>query len=193
MEAFVDTPSGKVEEGERGREKGGRARTFFAYTYSLIKIRRHRHWWNYRGYSFDYLALSHGLSEKRKLRRRTLSGIAIYENLSKVLENILNFTCLLQQIVESVHEGSREKNKKLGRGVMLQQHKLILDYKLLNSMSMHVDENKSNIEQLDWKQWLLTAAAEARARMSVGVRGGGRTKARERKFELSRNSAPITD
>ncbi|KAL2723249.1 CUGBP Elav-like family member 2 isoform X15, partial [Vespula maculifrons] len=72
------------------------------------------------------------------------------------------------QIVESVHEGSREENKKLGRGVMLQQHKLILDYKLLNSMSMHVDENKNNIEQLDWKQWLLTAAAEARTRMSVG-------------------------
>lgn len=38
MEAFVDTPSGKVEEGERGREKGGRTRTFFAYTYSLIKV-----------------------------------------------------------------------------------------------------------------------------------------------------------
>lgn len=71
MEAFVDTPSGKVEEGERGREKGGRTRTFFAYTYSLIKVIKLRQ----RGSTllfllcflhFLFLSLSRSLSRRCK-------------------------------------------------------------------------------------------------------------------------------
>ncbi|KAF7380022.1 hypothetical protein HZH66_014377 [Vespula vulgaris] len=109
MEAFVDTPSGKVEEGER----------------------------------------------------------AWYSSTSTALVDVP--TSFFGKSLRAFTKDHERKTKSLEvRGVMLQQHKLILDYKLLNSMSMHVDENKNNIEQLDWKQWLLTAAAEARTRMSVG-------------------------